>query len=262
MSSQTKSKDGTVIAYDRSGHGPAVVIVGGILGDRSQQAPVAALLESDFTVFNYDRRDRGESGNTKQYAVEREMEDLEAILDQAGGPAFVYATSGCAVLALHAAAAGHGSKIKKLAIWEPPFVVDNSRPKVRSDYRANLIAMLKEGRRGDMAESFFVDAVGMPKEFVSQMRQSPWWPAQEAVAHTLVNDATIMGDYSLPRAQIAKVKVQTLVIDGGQTPWLTNAADAVAATLPNAQRRTIEGQPHNVDHNAIAPVLTEFFLGK
>jgi pimeloyl-ACP methyl ester carboxylesterase len=262
MSSQTKSKDGTVIAYDKSGHGPAVVIVGGTLGDRSQQAPVAALLESDFTVFNYDRRDRGESGNTQPYAVEREIEDLEAILDQAGEPAFVYATSGCAVLALHAAAAGPGSKIKKLAIWEPPFIVDDSRPKVRPDYKANLIALLKQGRRGDMAESFLTDAVGMPAEFVSQMRQSPWWPAQEAFAHTLVYDATIMGDYSLPRALIAKVNVPTLVIDGGQSPWLTHAADAVAATLPNAQRRTIEGQPHNVDHNAIAPVLTEYFGGK
>jgi pimeloyl-ACP methyl ester carboxylesterase len=262
MSSQTKSKDGTVIAYDKSGHGPAVVIVGGTLGDRSQQAPVAALLESDFTVFNYDRRDRGESGNTPPYAVEREIEDLEAILDQAGGPCFVYATSGCAVLALHAAAAGPGSKIKKLAIWEPPFIVDNSRPKVRPDYKANLTALLKQGRRGEMAESFFTDAVGMPAEFVSQMRQSPWWPAQEAVAHTLVYDATIMGDYSLPRALIAKVNVPTLVIDGGQSQWLTHAADAVAATLPTAQRRTIEGQPHNVDHNAIAPVLTEYFGGK
>jgi pimeloyl-ACP methyl ester carboxylesterase len=113
-----------------------------------------------------------------------------------------------------------------------------------------------------MAESFLTDAVGMPVEFVSQMRQSPWWPAQEAFAHTLVYDATIMGDYALPRALIARVKVPTLVIDGGQSPWLTHAADAVAATLPNAQRRTIEGQPHNVDHNAIAPVLTEYFGAK
>lgn len=259
MSNQTKSKDGTVIGYDKSGHGPAVVIVGGVLGDRSQQAPLATLLENDFTVFNYDRRDRGESGNRDPYAVEREIEDLDAILDQAGGSAFVYGTSGCAVLALHAAAAGPSSKIKKLAIWEPPFIVDDSRPKVRPDYKANLSALLKQGRRGDMAESFLVDAVGMPAEFVAQMRQAPWWPAQEAFAHTLVHDATIMGDYSMPRATIARVKVPTLVIDGGTTPWLTHAAEAVAATLPNAKRRTIEGQPHNVDHNAMAPVLTEYF---
>jgi pimeloyl-ACP methyl ester carboxylesterase len=259
MSSQVKSTDGTVIAYEKSGQGPAVVVVGGVMGDRSQQAPLAALLESHFTVLNYDRRGHGESGNTEPYAVDREVEDLDAILDQAGGSACVYGTSGCAVLALHAAAGGPGSKIKKLALWEPPFIVDDSRPKVRHDYRQQLVSMLAQGRRGDMVESFFTEAVGMPAEFVSQMRQSPWWPAQEAVAHTLVNDATLMGDYSLPRAKFATIRVPTLVIDGGQASWLSHAADAVAATVPNAKRRTIEGQPHNVDYNAMAPVLTEFF---
>jgi pimeloyl-ACP methyl ester carboxylesterase len=232
------------------------------MGDRSQQAPLASLLESQFTVFNYDRRGHGESGNTEPYAVEREIEDLDAILDRAGGSACVYGTSGCAVLALHAAAGGPGSRMKKLALWEPPFIVDDTRPNVRADYRQNLSSLLAQGRRGDMVESFFTEAVGMPAEFVAQMRQSPWWPAQEAVAHTLVYDATLMGDYSLPRAKFAKVTVPTLVIDGGQSPWLSHAADAVAATLPHAQRHTIEGQPHNVDHNAIAPILTEFFRGK
>jgi pimeloyl-ACP methyl ester carboxylesterase len=259
MSQQVRSKDGTVIAYEKSGHGPAVIIMGGILGDRSQQAPVAALLQSDLMVFNYDRRAHGESGNTEPYAVEREIEDLEAMLAEAGGSACVYGTSGCAVLALHAAAAGLGSKIKKLALWEPPFIVDDSRPRVRPDYRENLSSLLAKGRRGDMVESFFVDAVGMPAGLVSQMRMAPWWAGQEAVAHTLVYDATIMGDYSMPAAKLAKVKVPTLVIDGGQSPWLSHSADATAAALPNAQRRTIEGQPHNVDHNAIAPILAEFF---
>jgi pimeloyl-ACP methyl ester carboxylesterase len=262
MSHQLKSRDGTVIAYEKSGDGPAVVIVGGVMGDRSQQAPLASILESQFTVFNYDRRGHGESGNTEPYAVEREIEDLDAILDRAGGSACVYGTSGCAVLALHAAAGGPVSRMKKLALWEPPFIVDDTRPNVRADYRQNLSSLLAQGRRGDMVESFFTEAVGMPAEFVAQMRQSPWWPAQEAVAHTLVYDATLMGDYSLPRAKFAKVTVPTLVIDGGQSPWLSHAADAVAATLPQAHRRTIEGQPHNVDHNAIAPILTEFFRGK
>jgi pimeloyl-ACP methyl ester carboxylesterase len=262
MAHQTKSKDGTLIAYEKSGRGPAVVIVGGVMGDRSQQAPLASALESQFTVYNYDRRGHGESGNTEPYAVDREIEDLDAILEQAGGTAYVYGTSGCAVLALHAAAGGSGSKMQKLAIWEPPFIVDDSRPNVRADYKQNLSSLLAQGRRGEMAESFFSDAVGMPAEFVAQMRQSPWWPAQEAVAHTLIYDATLMGDYSMPRATIAKVKVPTLVIDGGQTPWLRHAADAVAATLPNAQRSTIEGQPHNVDHNAIAPVLIDYFRSK
>ena len=256
---QVTSKDGTTIAYDRIGQGPAVVIVGGILGDRSQQADLAQLLASHFTVYNFDRRGRGESGFTPPYAVEREVEDIAAMLEAAGGSAFVYGTSGCAVLCLEAAARGLAPGMKKLALWEPPYVVDDSRPPVPQDYLEQLRKMLREGRRGDMIELFFTKAVGMPAEFVAPMRQSPFWGAQEAFAPTLVYEATLMGDFSLPQERIAKVSCPTLVIDGGTTPWLSHAADAVADTLPNAQRRTIAGQPHNVDAQALAPVLMEFF---
>lgn len=256
---QVTSKDGTAIAYDRIGQGPAVVIVGGTLGDRSQQAPLAQLLAEHFTVYNFDRRGHGESGDTPPYAVEREVEDLEAMLDAAGGSAFVYGTSGCAVLALEAAARGLSPSMKKLALWEPSYIVDDSRPPVPQDYKEQLIQLLQEGRRGDMIELFFTKAVGLPAEFVAPMRQSPFWAAQEALAPTLVYDATLMGDYSIPKERMAKVTVQTLVIDGGQAPWLSHAADAVANTLPHAQRRTIAGQPHNVDPQAIAPILVEFF---
>jgi pimeloyl-ACP methyl ester carboxylesterase len=258
---QVTSKDGTTIAYDRIGQGPALVIVGGVLGDRSQQAPLAQLLASHFTVYNYDRRGRGESGFTAPYAVEREVFDLEAMLDSAGGSAYVYGTSGCAVLSLEAAARGLSPKMKKLAIWEPPYIVDDSRPPVPQDYLEQLTRMLREGRRGDMIELFFTKAVGMPAEFVAPMRQSPFWAAQEAFAPTLVNDAILMGngDFKLPKERIAKATVTTLVIDGGTVPWMSHSADAVADTLPNAQRRTIAGQPHNVDPQALAPVLVEFF---
>src|ERR1700716_1534312 len=159
MSHQVKSKDGTAIAYDKSGQRPAGVVVGGVVGDRSQQAGVAELLAKDFTVFNFDRRAHGESGDTPPYAVEREIEDIDAVIQAAGGSALVYGTSGPGVLALHAAASGAGSRIKKLAIWEPPFIVEGSRPKVRADYKAHLTSLLKEGRRGDMIEAFFFDAV-------------------------------------------------------------------------------------------------------
>jgi pimeloyl-ACP methyl ester carboxylesterase len=259
MPGTIKSKDGTVIAYEKSGHGPAVLIVGGVVGDRSQQAPLAELLAQDFTVFNFDRRGHGESGNTEPYAVQKEVDDIDAVLNEAGGSAFVYGTSGLGVLALHAAAAAPGAKMKKLAIWEPPFVVDNSRPRVRSDYKAHLESLLELGRRGDMVELFFTEAAGIPAQFVAQMRQSPWWSAQEALANTTIYDATIMGDFSVPRAEVARIKVPTLVIDGGQAPWISNASDAVAAAMPNARRRTLSGQPHNVDPAAIAPALLEFF---
>jgi hypothetical protein len=259
MSQQVKSKDGTAIAYDKSGQGPAVVIVGGVVGDRSQQAGVAELLAKDFTVFNFDRRAHGESGDTPPYAVEREIEDIDAVIHAAGGSAFVYGTSGPGVLALHAAAGAPGARMKKLAIWEPPFVIDGSRPKVRSDYKAHLTSLLKEGRRGDMVEAFFIEAVGMPAQFVAQMRQAPWWSGQEALAHTTIYDATLMGDYSLPRAELGRVKVTTVIIDGGMSSWLTKSADEVASALPKGQRRTLAGQQHNVDPAVIAPALVEFF---
>ncbi|HEU5379451.1 MAG TPA: alpha/beta hydrolase [Ktedonobacteraceae bacterium] len=255
------SKDGTSIAYDRLGQGPAVVIVGGVLGDRSQQASLAQLVASHFTVYNFDRRGRGESGETPPYAVEREVEDIAAILDAAGGSALVYGTSGCAVLCLEAAARGLSPQMRKLALWEPPYIVDDSRPPVPQDYLEQLRTMLREGRRGDMIELFFTQAIGMPAEFVAPMRQSPFWAAQEAVAPTLVNDTILMGhgDFKLPKERIAKATCPTLVIDGGTTPWLSHAADAVADTLPHVQRRTIADQPHNIDPQALAPVLVEFF---
>jgi len=176
------SQDGTRIAYEQSGQGPALVIVGCILGDHSQQAGLAQLLAERFTVYNFDRRGRGESGFTPLYAVEREVEDIAAMLDEAGGSAFVYGTSGCAALSLEAAARGLSSRMKKLSIWEPPYIVDDSRPPIPQDYLQQLTTMLREERRGDMLDYFFTQAVGMPAEFVGAMRQSPFWAAQEAFA--------------------------------------------------------------------------------
>ena len=253
------SKDGSQIAFEKSGKGPAVVLVGGILGDRSQQAPLAALLAGHFTVFNYDRRGHGESGDTPPYALDREIEDIEAMIKEAGGSAFVYGTSGCAVLALEAAAHGIAPMMKKLAMWEPPYIIEDSRPPVPQDYQAQLTELLSSGRRGDMLELFFTKAVGLPVEFVAQMRQAPFWAAQEDLAHTLINNAMIMGDFSIPAGRMATVNVPTLVIDGGETPWLSQAAQAVADILPNPKRQTLNGQPHNVAPEAIAPVLIEFF---
>ncbi len=253
------SKDGTTIAFERAGSGSAVIVVGGVLGDRSQQAPLAGLLAERFTVFNYDRRGLGESGDTPPYAVEREIEDLDAIIHAAGGAAFVYGTSVCAILALEAAARGLAPKIKKLALWEPSYIVDDSRPPAPQAYKAQLAGLLSAGRRGEMVELFMTQAAGMPVEMVAQMRNAPWWSAHEALAHTLIYNAAIVGDFSLPTARLASITVPTLVIDGGTTPWLSHAAQAVAEALPNAARRTLQGQPHNVAAEAIAPGLIEFF---
>jgi pimeloyl-ACP methyl ester carboxylesterase len=251
------SKDGTSIAYDRTGHGPALIAISGGPVDRQVDAPVAALLAPHFTVYTYDRRGRGDSGDTQPYALEREFEDLEALIAEAGGSVFFYGSSGGGILGLEAAARGLG--ITRLALWEPPYIVDDSRPPVRADYAENLRKLLAEGRRGDMIESFFIDAVGLPMDFVAPMRSSPFWGSMENLAHTLVYDAELTGNFSMPAERLAKVSVPALVIDGGLTPWLHNSAEAVARTLPNARRRALDGQPHNVAADAIAPVLVEFF---
>jgi alpha-beta hydrolase superfamily lysophospholipase len=258
----TVSKDGTTIAFDRLGDGPPVVLVCGFPTDRKYpNGPLASLLASGFTVLNYDRRGRGDSGDTQPYAVEREFEDLDAVIGEAGagGSAFVYGTSSGAALALKAAA--HGVPITKLALWEPPYIVDDTRERPPADYKVQVAAMLAADRRGDVIEFFFTTIVGIPPEFVAQMRQSPYWSAQEALAHTLLYEADVMGDYSFPADRVRSVAVPSLVLDGGTTPWITNSAETVAKGLPNARRRTLEGQTHDVSAEALAPALTEFFTG-
>jgi len=254
------SSDGTTIAFDRDGHGPALVIIGGGPTTRSAQAPLPALLAPRFTVYNYDRRGRGQSGDTVPYATSREYEDLEAVIDAAGGTACVYGASGGGIIALQAAA--HGLAITKLAVWEPPYIVPGSRPPVPADYPQRLADLLAEGRRGDMLELFFTAAAGMPAEFVAPMRQSPFWAESEKLAHTLIYDAMLTGDFSMPTRQMATIVIPTLVIDGATTPWLSTSAEALAAALPAAERRTLAGQPHNVDPAAIAPALAEYFAAR
>jgi pimeloyl-ACP methyl ester carboxylesterase len=253
------SQDGTTIAFDRTGDGPPLILVNAGPTDRNVNAALAGLLAAQFTVLNYDRRGRGDSGDTAPYAVDREYEDLDAVIDAGGGPACVFGNSGGGILALEAAA--RGLAITKLAVWEPPYVLDGTRPPAPKDYQQQLRGLLAVGRRGDMVELFMTQAVGLPAEFVAPLRASPFFPSMEAVAHALVYDAMVVGDFSLPTGRLATVKAPTLVVDGGQTPWLTTAADAVASALPDAQRRSLQGQPHNVDAAAIAPVLADFFNG-
>jgi pimeloyl-ACP methyl ester carboxylesterase len=251
------SKDGTTITFDRLGQGPPVVLLCGASVDRMSNAGVAAIMAADFTVFNYDRRGRGASGDTPPYAIQREIEDIAAVIGAAGGPANLYGTSSGAALALEAAASG--LPVSKLAMWEPPFIIDpNLRPP--ADQVEQYNRMIAEGRRGDAVEYFMSKVVGMPGEFVEQARSQPWWAATEALAHTLAYDATIMGDASLPLERAALVEAPTLVIAGGASPpFMRETAHALAEALPHGQTRTLEGQDHNVAPEAIAPALKEFF---
>lgn len=259
------SHDGTTIAFDRSGEGPALIFVSGAFHHRhidpSMPQP-AAPPTPRFTMYSYDRRGRGESGDTAPYAVEREVEDIEALIDAAGGSAFVFGHSSGAVLALMAAA--RGLAIRKLALYEPPFVIDDSRPPLPADYVAHLNGLIAAGRRGDAVEYFMTAAVGMPAEAVAPMRNTPMMPALEAVAHTLPYDGAIMGDTqsgsTAPLKRWSSLELPTLVMDGGASPaWQRDAVQALVDVLPHAQRRTLEGQTHGVAPEVLAPVFEDFF---
>jgi pimeloyl-ACP methyl ester carboxylesterase len=253
------SRDGTTLAFERLGEGSPVVLVCGGSTDRMANAPLAALLAERLTVLNYDRRGRGDSGDTPPYEVEREVEDIAAVIDAAGGSAALYGTSSGGVLALEAAASG--LLLTKLAVWEPPFILDESR-RPPADTAKTFHDLVAEGRRGDAVEFFMSKVVGLPPEFVAGARTAPFWASQEALAHTLEYDATIMGDYSVPTDRAAGVTAPTLVIDGGASfETMGEAAQALVEALPDGRRRTLEGQEHNVDPNALAPVLVEFFGG-
>jgi pimeloyl-ACP methyl ester carboxylesterase len=228
---------------------------------------LAALLASHFTVFNYDRRGRGDSGDTAPYAVEREIEDIEALINEADGSAFVYGISSGAVLALEAARK-FPAKVKKLALYEPPFIVDDSRPPLPEDYVKQLNAAIAAGKRGDAVEVFMMKALLIPAEYLEPMRNDPSWADMEKVAHTLAYDGTIMGDTMSSKPlptnktkQWASATMPTLVMDGEKSEaYFHDAAQALADILPNARRRTLEGQDHAVAPEVLAPVLVEFFL--
>jgi pimeloyl-ACP methyl ester carboxylesterase len=258
------SKDGTTIAFDTRGEGPPLIVVGGALNDRHAAATLAELLAPSFTVYAYDRRGRGDSGDTPPYAVEREVEDLQALVERAGGTAFAFGHSSGAVLTLETALETPG--ITRLVLYEPPFIVDDSRPPLPDDYVPHLKELAATERRGEAVEYFMATGVGVPAEAIPSMRESPFWPSLEALAHTLWYDGVIMGDNMVGKPLSAdrwsSVTIPTLVIHGGASPAsLPNAAQQLADIVPNARRVTMDDQTHEVDPTLLAPVLTEFLTG-
>ena len=252
-----RSGDRTEIAFDRLGDGPPVILVSGASCARGIHGQLAQLLAADFTVLNYDRRGRGDSGDTQPYAVQREIEDIAAVIAAAGGAAGVFGNSSGAVLALHAAAAG--LPISRLALWDPPFMTDPGAPRRQREYLTQLTALLGAGRRGD-AMALFMTTIGLPQDMITAMRQSPMWPGMEAIAPTLAYDAAVMGDSTLPPDLASSVKVPTLILTGSDSgAWAGNAAQALTSTLPDSQHRTLDGQDHNVAWDVLAPALKEFF---
>ena len=252
------SADGTTIAYDRTGDGPPVILVGGAVGARPREAGLAQQLAPEFTAVNYDRRGRGDSGDAATYAVEREVEDLAALVQELGGSVCAYGTSSGATLVLQAAL--RGVPFTKIALWETIVEADGRRP-VPDGYVAHVRELVAHDQRGDAVEYFMTAAAGLPPEFVAPMRQLPMWAGMEAIAHTIAYDGELVQDFSAADDRLRALDVPALVLDGGQVPHLTAGSEALAGTLPRATRKTLDGQPHNVADEAIAPALAEFFRG-
>ncbi len=264
MTDIVNSKDGTAIAYEKMGQGQPVILVDGALSSRKfgPSPTLAPILAKHFTVFTYDRRSRGESGDTLPYAVDREIEDMGALLQKAGDSACVFGVSSGAALALLAAA--KGLPMRKLALYEAPFVVDKNGPDFEKLWPKIDEAMLAE--KPSDAVKAFLKAVGVPSFVVAVMSFFPLWHKMKAVAHTLRYDGAIVKPYQknrpLPASEWVNIKTPTLVMDGGKSPaWMRNGTKSLSEVLPNAKYLTLEGQTHDAAKaaNVLEPVLKEFF---
>jgi pimeloyl-ACP methyl ester carboxylesterase len=262
--STTTSRDGSRIAFDRLGDGPPVILVGGATQHRLVDQNTARLAErlaaADHTVVHYDRRGRGDSTEVLPYATDREVEDLDALVREVGGEAAVFAMSSGGALALEAA--WQGVQLTRLALYEPPLILPGTGPAAPDRYVEQLDKLIAEGRRSDALALFMVGAVGMTLDDFQEFSETPVFPAFEAVAHTLAYDARFVdlttAGGRLPAERWASITQPVVVLDGGESPpFMRTAADNVADALPNAERRTIEGQTHAVEVDALAPVLAE-----
>ena len=253
------SRDGTTIAYERSGSGPALILIDGALCSRGfgPSPKLAALLARHFTVYAYDRRGRGQSGDRQPYSPAREVDDIETLVEAAGGSAFLLGLSSGAALALEAAASRPG--IRKVVAYEPPYVDDNGRAGGDA-HEGQLKRLLAAGDRGGAVKYFMKDMVGAPSAIVVVMRLMPWiWRKLQAVAHTLPYDAAVMTGFRIPRARFASIRVPVLVMNGTKTDSrLKAAARAIASVVPGGQHRELAGQTHNVKADVLTPPVVEF----
>jgi pimeloyl-ACP methyl ester carboxylesterase len=260
------SKDGTKIAFEKVGSGPTVILVNGAMSYRrafdTTLEDLAELLSKDFTVYDYDRRGRGESGDTKPFTKECEIEDIQALIGDAGDEAMLVGFSSGGVVTLETAAVTPG--VTKAFVYEVPFIVDDSRPPL-DHYEGHTTKLVAEGKLDELLEYFVTAVAGIPAEFVGGIKQDQaMWERMRAIAPTIPHDAAFMSEFMkgkpLPAGYWSKVNMPVLVGDGGASPaWIRNAAEALAEALPNASRKTFAGQTHSVDPKVIAPVIIEFF---
>jgi pimeloyl-ACP methyl ester carboxylesterase len=244
-----KSTDGTSIAYDVAGIGPSLVITGGAFNTRHSPGELVGLLAPHFTVYTWDRRGRGDSGDTPPYSVERETDDLAAVIQAAGGAALAYGHSSGAILTLEAAM--RGAAMSKIAVYEPPYVPDNL---------AAMAGVQPALDAGDPALAALTFVKGTGAENTDGLTQSPWWPSMVALADTLPYDLALTSDGIVPVGRLAAIRQPLLVMDGGASPeWAANAALAIESAVADGRRRTLQGQGHDVAAAVLAPVLTQFF---
>ena len=256
MTRYARSKDGTAIAYEQGGAGPTVILVDGALCSRSfgPSGALAAALEKHFTVVRYDRRGRGGSRDTEPYELDREVEDLHALVAQAGGRASLLGLSSGGALALHAAAAG--LPIDGVVVYEAPYV-DEGGERSTAGHEVQLQRLIARGDRGGAVSYFMRDMVGAPRFVPIMMRLFFWmWPKLKAVAHTLPYDAAVMTGFRVPRERFATIACPVLVLCGGKTdPRLKAAARALVQAIPGARRNELPGQTHNVKPAVLAPAV-------
>lgn len=260
-----QSKDGTSIAYTREGSGPAVILVGGGLDDGAENTALANVLSRQFTVYNYARRGRGESGDTQPYALKREIEDIEALIAEADEPVYLFGASSGGALVLEAAAAG--LPVSKLAVYEVPFSIDDEAVQAWEDYVKKLHVALSEDKREEALELFMLLA-GASEESIIQMKDSPYWPPLMTLAPTLAYDAAVLGNGQPPAERLQEITQPTLVATGGghdpnmqglQPNFFGFAADAIATLIPGAVRQTIESEGHIANPEILGSMLERFF---
>ncbi|WP_320538095.1 alpha/beta hydrolase [Pseudarthrobacter sp. IC2-21] len=260
---QITSTDGTPISVEHLGTGPCLVLVDGAFCGRSfgPARPLAEKLAGSFTVYFYDRRGRGDSGDTRPYSVEREIEDLAAVIDHAGGNAFVYGISSGAALALEAAAAG--VPIRKLATYEAPYTGIGNTDGTPVDHAGHLNSLLARNKRGAMVSYFLVKMVGVPAFVPVMLRLMPKvWKSQKDAANTLPYEVAVLNNFTVPTDRLADIAVPTLVMVGGKAaPAMAAAQTTTATAIPQAQHRTLAGQTHQVSNTVMAAELPAFFAG-
>jgi pimeloyl-ACP methyl ester carboxylesterase len=257
---KVRSLDGTEIAFETTGSGAPLILVGGAFNDRRSQAagaPLAALLADRFTVYSYDRRGRGGSSDTTPYATAREVEDLAAVISAANDAAFVFGHSSGALLAFDAAA--QRVPISKLVLHEPPLIFEAERAQALAKLADQLDETVKANRREEAVE-LFLQAMGLPKEQIEQLRKSSAWPGEQ-LAHTLSYDLRLAARGASRLEQAKTVSTATLAVNGGASPaWMRESVKRLAHALPAGRHVTLEGQTHTVDPRLVAATIAAFLI--